>query len=492
MSFTEIGYMEDDYLSELDYMAGRVDLCVGMQAEMVIQKEDLIGFQAEMKIVDIPLLVGMQAQMILEPQVPTGMQAEMKIEGSFATGFQAEMKIEERPFGFGLQADMKITGNSYPVGMQASMEPLAHVICGGYLDSEDYLSETPYLAPQFCALQGMQAEMAIQDENAVGQQADQKIVSQDDDHLQGMQADQKITGNENVVGMQADMLTVNFTGMQASMNLYNVEQLRFLCSFPSRGTEALGGNNWISVQTVRSGHFSPNNVNTDIFEERTETDGLPGQWELRCDTGAANTFVDTIYIGDHNFSGGATVAFQASDDAGFGSIKYQRNLTVEPLHMYFVLPLADFPPDSARYYRFIIQDGSNPDGSLKIGVIVFGSAVVFTPKETFENPVKFGFRHFKDTIETEGFTNVSNDRAMRKTLSLEFVQLLFDGGNFANLRDYFLESKTDLKCLVIPRPTRPSSLAVFSKLITIPQESHYAISDDNHRIDLTLDYDETE
>ena len=200
--------------------------------------------------------------------------------------------------------------------------------------------------------------------------------------------------------------------------------------------------------------------------------------------------MDTLAILGHNFTTSARVEIQGSDDAAFSTIKFSYVMETELENMYFISPT--LPNVPARYYQISIQDSTNTDTEgLKIGTIVFGSAAILTPKEQFINPVTFGKRHFKDTLDTEGFTSSSNDRALRKFLGLTFTQLLIDGGNFKSLQDYILSAKTDLKCLVIPRPTRPSALAVFSKLVQLPEEQHNAVDDDNWRVDMSFEWDES-
>jgi len=482
------GYQQTAYLAEVPYMGGNAVVTTGMQVNMVTDTSVSTGQQANMNV-NAAFPLGMQADMFTGNDGIAGMQVEMFINDLLnPLGFQVDM-LTSKVTPNGMQVDMQLAGNLNQLGMQAKMGFPQHITCGGYLTDNPYMEEA-YLGPKFCTLNSMQVFMQISEIVPTGLQAEMFIVSPDDDKITGMQANMQIAGNLKITGMQADMLSVDRTGMQATMVLYSVETLRFLCDFESRGTPAQAGDTWTSVQSLRVGDFEANNLNTDIFEERTETLATPpALWELQCNTGKTNTFVDTIYIGDHNFTLGASVIFQASTFSNFSTIEYQRVMTVENQDMYFVLPLLDFPPLPAQYYRLLIQDGANP-GALKIGIVVFGSSTTFTPDERFINPVRYGVRHFKDTIPTEGFTNVSNDRALRKFLTLDFEQLLLEGGNFGKIRNFIKTSKTDLKCLIIPRPTKPSALAVFSKLTTLPEEQHYATEDDNWRIDLTLDWDE--
>lgn len=293
-----------------------------------------------------------------------------------------------------------------------------------------------------------------------------------------------------ILHSQVNLSSASKLFSQVNLFLYNNTQLRILLKFDSRGTPALGGENWTSLQAIAPGDFSPNNLNNDIIEYRTQTDQINTLWQLQCDSGQSNTFVDTICILNHNFTSSARVEFQASDAIDFSSIKYTVDLNVTVENIYYCPPKLNNIP--ARYFRFVIQDPTNPDtDGLKIGSIVFGSSLILEPSEQFINPITFGLRHYKDTLPTEGFTSTSNDRALRKFLNLTFTQLKINGTNYSRLKEYILEAKTDLKCLIIPRPTRPEALAVFAKLSQMPEESHSAVDDDNWRIDLTLDWDES-
>ena len=479
MADFEQGYLENTYLTPFPYMSGQAGDCLGMQVEMKIVSGDddpMLGVQTEMQI-DTTVTVGAQVEFIVLTDNKLGMQLELKAQGNTPVGTQIQMQVAEA---------------LSQVGIEVLFGKLLHVIHPKYLNSDPYLTDS-YLAARICALQGTQIEMQIDTTNNLGTQVEMKIDTPDDDPMLGVQTELKIEDFTNNVGMQVEFLQITSVGTEVTAVLYNVDRLRILCEFPSRGTAALGGVNWTSQQALEPGDFDASNVNTDQFEERTQTDGLPGLWELRCDTGEANTTVDTVAILEHNFTVGATVTMQASNDSGFGSIIWSKVLTTEVDNMYFILPVADFPLDPARYYRFLISDGSNPDGHLRVGVILFGSGLIMGKKETFDLPVRFGLRHFKDTVETEGFTNVSSDRATRKALGLTFTNMDFFGPQYDLLRDFYKSAKTDTKCLIIPRPTRPSALSVFAKLEAMPDEAHNAIGDESgeHFVDLSLDWDET-
>lgn len=472
----ERGYLETDYLT-LGYMAGEVDDATGMQVRTTTK--NATGIQAKI----FPLQHIIHEKYLVEDYLTTpylaskfcalqGMQVSMNLVSPGATS----MQVDARP------------SDTSQLGMQIKAFPLQHIIHEKYL-TEDYLTQS-YLGYKYCALQGMQVNMFIdrpEDDKFQGMQVDQKIFDQD---ATGMQALMRVFKN-NPTSMQVNQLTVNLTGLSTLMSIYNITQLRILCDFASRGTPGLAGLNWTSPQGVDAGDFSLNNLNTDLVEQRTQSPvGVIALWELRCDTGQTNTFFDTIGMLNHNLTTSATVTVQVSDDSGFGSIKDSFVMTTELINSYYIAPT--LPQIPGRYVRFLIQDPTNSEGQLKIGVIVFGTATILPRSACYDLPVTYGQRHFKDSLKTEGFTANSNDRALRKILSLSFTNLELDGAAYGQFQDYFSSAKTDLKCLIIPKPERASALAVFSKLIQLPDEEHRSIDVNDWWVDLSLDYDESE
>ena len=272
------GYMEFAYLSEVPYHAGQIDDGLGMQVDR---------------------------KLALSPEI--GSQVDLALITTAATG------------------------------MEVKAAPLQIIEHGSYLDGSDgYLSGAGYLLGIKCALQGMQVEGLIVENNFTGMQVEAFIIDDTDDKFTGMQVNIRIF-DETRIGMQVDRNRVAPTGFQATMVLYNTTQLRILCAFPSRGTVALAGNNWTSPQGVEVGDFSLNNLNTDVLEQRTQSpSGVKALWEIRCDTGLSNTFVDTIAILEHNLTISATITFQGSDDPAFGAITISEVLTTEVDNMYFI------------------------------------------------------------------------------------------------------------------------------------------------------------
>ena len=166
-------------------------------------------------------------------------------------------------------------------------------------------------------------------------------------------------------------------------------------------------------------------------------------------------------------------------------------MLVETTNMYYISPTFPTLSGQNRYWRFIIQDNTNPDGYLQVGTILFGTSEIFSLSEMFKNPLTFGYRHFKDAIQTEGFTNVSNDRALKKYLQLEFEKLNYFAGNYRILNEMMQYARTSLKTLVIPTPQYPSRFAIFAKITQMPEIIHTSIDETSEYIDVGFEWDES-
>jgi hypothetical protein len=249
--------------------------------------------------------------------------------------------------------------------------------------------------------------------------------------------------------------------------VYNTRRLRVLDEFPSRGTQALGANNWTSSPVQSNPDFSPNNVNTDVPEQIFRSpDGTSSFVELRCDTGLTQgVFLDTLAILNHNLSLGARVFLQGSND-NFVTIDINIPVKVTTTNAYYIAPT--LPNAGYRYWKLVILDPANPDGYISIGIVLFGASKIFTMAENFVNPLVTGYRDFKTVMQTEGYTSISNDRALRKFLQLAFEKLDYSLLNYRTLDEVFKTARTSSKVLWIPTPYAPERYAVFGKLAQLP------------------------
>ena len=513
-----------------------------LQVNMVVDATGKSFTQANM-VVDKLAQIRSQVEMLRGTETPTGMQVLLGIEAEKATAAQLVLLIEDVAELHAqvqmVAASQKLTGmqtflqstTGRIVGLQQKISPLLQTLSGHTYLTAPYLTES-YLAYGMHAWQGIQVAMNAYTEHATGAQTNLIIQKDLVPHLQvnmvvfddlpvGMQTAMRIVDHENKTGAQVAMSILDFLhpsrmqvllqiadkegplGLQllmvravrvnasVTMVIYNTTQLRMMKTFASRGTPALAGTNWTSDPVAATGDFSPNNLNTDVIEQCWRSqDGDVALVSLICDTGLPQgAFVDTVAILGHNLTKSATVTMQGSAFADFSTVGFNAALTAEENNMYYIAP--DLPTAGYRYWRFLIEDPTNPDGYLKIGTLIFGAAEIFSVLESFTNPIVQGHKHFKDVVETEGFTNVSNDRALRKYLRLSFEKLLATNGNYAKLEEIFLYARTGLKVLYIPTPEYPSKFAIFGKLTTMPETSHISHGEVEEYVDLSLDIDES-
>jgi hypothetical protein len=529
------------------------DIDLGTQVERILKKINNIGTQVERMIIDPPDDINMNVQverMIIDPpdDINMNVQVDRKLSPTGQINTQIE-KVLDKLNTVGVQTEKHVI---YPPddvnmstqilryilpkenhGVQVWKTNLEHHVCPYYLNTFSYLT-TPYHAGCINAKLMTQIDKKVTHAlNNVGSQIERLIVEPPDDVNLGTQIERKLEkileiGSQvekkltyvvpigtqierfislglvfgvqtekklnkfRSVGTQINRVSASTLSVQVNRRLYNITQLRILDVFLNRGTVAQQGNTWTNeiVNGIAQGDYSVNNLNTDLVEQITKTAPAERRFKIYCNTGIPNTFVDTIAILNHNFTASAVVevvGFKDIADFNAGIPTIVIRPVVEQDNIYWISP--DLPLNPAQYWRFEIQDTGNPY-QLQMGTIVFGTSRIMTVAECFDNPVTFGFKHFKDSVETEGFTNFSLDRALRRNLSLTFAKLRYYGGNYLMIKEFFLNVKTDLKALVIPRPTKPSSLAVFAKLNQLPSESHEAINDEEHYISFNLDWDE--
>lgn len=468
----QYGYLETPYLSEFPYLQPAAEQGLALQSQLQIgtehdfgvqflanlTKDKPIGTQFEGLIDGFERSLGLQSELAIIAEHSVGTQFEGFLNKDKTLAVQTEFAIQDentvavqfdvvntQENDFGLQVNRLFDGKEKSKGFSfRANKNLPHYECGGlgYLNEEPYLSEYQYLAPFYCV----------------------------------------------PVGMQFISVKEQARALQFRSALYNTTNLRILVDFPSRG---LNGINWTSTSTQASStnSFTVNNLNTDIIEQywRSATGILSAT--ITCDTQLTQgVYLDTLAILNHNLSGSSTITLQGSSDPSFATIPVSVTLEYEATNMYYIAPT--LPLNPYRYWRLNISDPGSADNFLRVGTIVFGSAVIFT-NESFVDKVRFGQKQFVDKVYTEGFTNISNDRGKKKYLNLEFRNLVYGKSNFQSMREIFNYAGTTLKCLYIPVPQKPSRFAVFGKLNEIPQEEHNYKGADADYVDFTIEVDES-
>ena len=508
-----LDYLETPYL-DYAYLGEAAIASTGIQVTFVIEDDNPVGIQTETGTTHP---TGLQTTFVIEDDNPVGVQTEFTI-GDF-----------EKPTGVQFLSEPSGVANT---GIQFNSTGWVHALCGeGYLTG-DYLSGA-YMSPEggYCVSGGFQTTFTIISEPATGIQFESGV--SDFPHPLGMQTEFNIVDFLHPVGIQTEFtieddlakgvqtqfiieeerplgiqttfvieddaptgfqfeaISIEATGFQFRAAIYSATAPRILCEFPSRGTVT---NNWVSNSTETG--FNVNSVNTDIVEEvwRSASGTITGV-NLDCDTGLAQgVAVDTVAILNTNLTTSATVSLLGSNVSDYSVI--ERTIPLAPLsngNMYHINQ--DIPFTQQRYWRISIDDPTNSNGHLQIGLVVFGQGEIII-NECFTDQIQFEQRDFTKTVRTEGQTTVAISRSQKRRISLNFQSLLIGEGNYAKLRNVFETFRTTLKCLWIPTPdpvihTTTDRYAVFAKLTNVPVEQHNNKGPDHIYVDLTIDLDES-
>lgn len=346
---------------------------------------------------------------------------------------------------------------------------------GGY-------NETPYNAPRYDVLMRSTVERILGRRYSIHAQINRVISALHNVHSQSQRQINKL----KAIHAQVDRIQARTLHMQVIQALYNTTNLRILMDFASRGVT---GTNWNS-NTTMPGDFTVNNLNTDMDEQVwRSTNGTLSGIILTCDTQVnQGVFVDTINLRNHNMTTSASVVVQGSNTSDFSSVGFTQTLQVKKDNMYWISPT--LPITSYRYWRFLISDPTNTNPYIQIGTVLFGSSLIMAGECFVENVTKTK-KHFSDKVRTEGFTNVSNNRAIKNAISLDFRSLDFQKANYTMLSNVFDTARTSLKCLWIPTPQYPERFAVFGKLASLPSENHNSKGEKADYISFGIEVDES-
>ena len=345
-----------------------------------------------------------------------------------------------KPLGLELFA---LSGTTKSSAVQFKISTVSHVSCpgdDGYLQAS-YL-ETPYLAPYLCAAIGVQLDVQILQGNAV------------------------------------QLTVVN----------YNTNRIRVLFDIKSRGTV---NTNWSSNSTLPSttNSFDVNNLNTDIEEQVFRSNNTTTGIALVCDAGSGiNVFLDTFVMTNHNLTSSAIVTLIGDNNPAFSSPGI--NLTFTMTENRFVYIADDFPLSGFRYWRLNIDDNTNSNPFIEIGVIGFGSSALFN-QNCFSDQIFQKETDYKDSVFTEGFTNVENERTVKGSLGLAFKSIQYNSQDYKTLETIIDSVKTTLKSFWIPDPQEPLRFLKFSKLKEIPAQRHNYKGPDADYVDLNIQLDES-
>jgi hypothetical protein len=280
---------------------------------------------------------------------------------------------------------------------------------------------------------------------------------------------------------------------QWRISVYNTTNLRILWEFASDGRTYAN----ISASSEAAGDFQAVNMKSDIVEQVWKATGQTSEWfQVDCGEGYARLF-DTIALINHNLTTSAVVrvkGYGGSYDlppSNWASVPVFATLEMPEgggeENLYWIAP--SVPTESFRYYRVEIEDPTNPN-PIQIGRFVGGAALVFQ-QENFSARFQYAERNFKDEQSINGFTTISNNRALKKLLKITLPSIDAIGKqNFSGLRRYTRYSRDTLKALVIPDPTMPYMYSVFAKLREVPSYDMNYLDGQTQYADIVLEFDE--
>lgn len=496
-------YLQDPYLGDTGFHAwgSQIDRIIttappyGSEIERVINAADATGSEIQLFQDHV---VGSEVRRLLLEDDATGSEVQHTIankQRSVGSEISRIIADRRRTLGseilrtikaeaeLGSEVDRTISSARKTFGSEIRLDHSIAHWDRGYLE-EDYL-ETPYLGPGMYGQMGAMVERFIKNH---GDARASEVLRREVDRTRtfGSEVKRIIADRQRSLASQVIRLKDKTFGSQVRMVLYNTNRLRILCDFPSRG---VSGINWSSTST-QAGDFSPNNLNTDIVEQRWQSGSGVTSVVLTCDTEIVQgTAIDTLAMFEHNLTTSATIVVEGSDNGSFSPVEESFNVTPTRRNAYYIAPT--FPTVQSRYRRLIISDPTNPDGYLRIGTLVFGTSTIFQV-ENFTDEIVRRNKHFADRVETEAFTNVSNDRALKRGIVLTFKNIRYLRGNFRAIEAIFEEDRTSQKCVWIPTPDDPTRFGVFAKLVEVPDETHVNMGDDsNNTVDFTTDLDES-
>lgn len=503
-NIVEAGYLENPYLTE-DYLSGQIYNGIRCQIDRRIDNTHAVKEQVSRQIASIhPInsqidrqtsithsvkeqilnLLGAVHSVLseIDQAIASSHAIKQQIEQAISTVHAVKEQIRGQitlPHGIATQADRQIATASHAKHTEIRRGSVLFLNCESYL--EDPYLEGPYLAPCFNAHVRSEIARELTQPHDVRSQINRKI---DSSHSVKSEIEQRIDAIHRV-SEQVLRLASHKIHSQITQVLYNTTQLRVLLNFPSRG---VSGTNWTANSTM-AGDFSVDNLNTDIVEQVWRSNNAKTGITLVCDSEVPQgIFVDTLAFLNHNFTTSASILWEASNDPGFSSVGFTHVLTSTRTNIYYIAPI--LPTEGFRYHRFTIDDTTNTSDFLQIGTIVFGSSIIFQG-ESFVDQVTRQTVHFADKIKTEAFTNVSNDRAIKTAIGLEFRNLQFNKGNYTSMREIFESARTSFKCLWIPTPQYASRFAVFGKLDAIPLETHNDFGNNNDYVSFSVNVDES-
>lgn len=191
----------------------------------------------------------------------------------------------------------------------------------------------------------------------------------------------------------------------------------YLFDFGNRNIQNPGAN-ILSVTETAEGDFDKANLTTEPLRQVWRSVDAAG-WKEIVIQAETESQVDTVALLGHNLSEDAVVQVQADFDDSFLAPAETKVMTWSKGNM----ALTDGFSASYEFYRIRILDPSNPCGYIQVGRIVGGRAFTFDYNEDINDDFEIAQDDLADSVRSEGFFRISNDRVKVKSLSARFTKI---------------------------------------------------------------------
>lgn len=125
----------------------------------------------------------------------------------------------------------------------------------------------------------------------------------------------------------------------------------------------------ITANSEESG-YPATNIQDVALTKATRSTGDTSEW-WKIDAGAGNTITATgAAIAGHNITSGATIKIQGNATDAWGGPTVDETITHKTAVM-----TEFFSTQSLRFWRFLVEDASNPDTYIKIGRLFLGTYI---------------------------------------------------------------------------------------------------------------------
>ena len=190
----------------------------------------------------------------------------------------------------------------------------------------------------------------------------------------------------------------------------------------------------------------------------------------------------------NNMRNQATIIFNTTKRQLCGNDDYQRDLI-------YLEPNESMAIRKFRYFLLDVNDSTNQSNFLEVGRVLGGQSSILIDdvtdgSNTFTDTIDFEERSYTDKLDLNGFSSIANERALKRSLGVEFKNMSIFSQNYLILRKYWRYCRDTKKALVIPILDNPTGYHLFAKLDSLPKQKIKYVEKNHVYTDFNLTWDE--